>query len=69
MKMKFKKNPEPCIQYNLISGPVMEYDEIQEKYCECLEIQCMGFVDASLLTETMCEDNVDAIDLFIELSK
>ncbi len=69
MKVRFKLNKEPCTQYNVLSGPLVEYDEVKGKYCECLEIEGLGFVDSSLLTETISEENIDAIDLFIELSK
>lgn len=68
MHVKFRLNPEPCIQYEVLQESVMAVDP-KYGYCEHMELKVMGLVPAQLLTPTEHPDNVDAIDLFIELSK
>jgi hypothetical protein len=69
MYLRFKKNQEPCIQYELINGTsVWEYDEYFKKYMECIEIECMGLVPKHLLTRANHPNNLNAIDLEIYLT-
>lgn len=69
MKVKFKKNSEPCLQYEVKDpNPVFEWDEYLGKYCECIEIEMMGLVPKELLTETNCSKNLDATELAICLT-
>ena len=66
MKVKFKLNTTPCVQYDVKSEPpVMHFDEYLNKYCECIELSVLGL---ELLCETDCEDNVDAIEVAVVLS-
>lgn len=71
MKMKFKGNTEPCIVYELKSpNDLVEYDEIQQKYCPCLEVELLGFVDKELLTEAADHpDNIPASEIAVQLSQ
>lgn len=69
MKVKFKKNTEPCLQYDVINPEiVMHYDEFHKKYMPCIEISVLGMVPAELLTETHHPDNVDGINVAVYLS-
>ena len=69
MKVKFKLNTTPCLQYDVKNEtPVMHFDEILDKYCECIELSVLGLVPLELLCETNCEDNVDAIEVAVVLS-
>lgn len=70
MKVKFKKNTEPCIVYNVINAtPVFEYDEYFKEYKECIEIETMGLVPKELLVEAVEHaHNVSATDLTVYLT-
>lgn len=70
MKVKFKGNTEPCIVYEVKNDKeVIEYDEVQGKYCPCIEVEVLGFVSKELLTEaTDHPENIPAIDLAVKLS-
>ena len=71
MKVKFKGNTEPCIVYEVKNTDAgMQYDEIQEKYCPCIEVEILGFVDKELLTEAIDHpDNISVADLAVQLSQ
>lgn len=70
MKVIFKRNAEPCIQYRVLSEkPVMEYDEIFGRYMSCIDIEVLGLVPEILLKEATHPDNIDAIDVLIEIQK
>ena len=70
MKVKFKNNIEPCIQYEVINPfPVIEYDDVLKKYCPMIEVEILGLVPKELLEEvTIHPDNIQAIDLAVYLS-
>lgn len=71
MKVKFKGNTEPCIVYE-VKNPteVMEYDDVQDKHCLCIEVELLGFVDKELLTEAADHpNNIPAIDIAVQLSQ
>lgn len=69
MKVKFKGNIEPCIQYEVKnSTPIIVYDEVFEKNMECIEIEILGLVPLNLLVETNHEDNTNAIDIAVYLT-
>ena len=70
MIVKFKGNTEPCIVYEVKNAePVMEYDEVQGKYCECIEVELLGLVSKDVFVEAIDHpNNVAAIDLAVELS-
>jgi hypothetical protein len=68
MKVRFKGNSEPCVQYRVLNNtPVIEYDEVLGKYCACIEIEALGLVPLEMLCETTCNENVDAIDIVVHL--
>lgn len=69
MKVKFKANKEPCTQYTVVGEAEDEWDDVQKKYCICLNLKELGWVEARLLEETNHPDNIDAIDIIVELSK
>lgn len=71
MKVKFKGNTEPCIVYEVKNAThVVEYDEVQQRYCECIEVELLGLVDKNVFEEAIDHpDNVPAINIAIELSK
>ena len=71
MIVKFKSNKEPCIIYKVINGnPVVEYDEVLKKYCECIEIENLGLVAKEVLEESVYnEDNVSATDVYLNIEK
>lgn len=68
--LKFKSNPEPCIQYKLIDPTeIMEYDDVVfNKYVPHIEISVMGLVPKELMEETSHPDNIDAIDVMVGAS-
>lgn len=68
MLLKFKGNNEPCITYRVINEtPVVEFDEVLGKYCECVEIEMLGLVAKELLVEIEGnEANITATDIYIE---
>jgi hypothetical protein len=70
MKVRFIKNQEPCVVYEVKNpNPTMEYDDQYKKYMECIEIEVMGFVPMELLTEASDHpNNVNAIDLAVYLN-
>lgn len=70
MKVKFKGNTEPCIVYEVKNAePVMEYDEVQEKYCECIEVEILGLVDKDMFEEAIDHpNNIPVIDVAVELA-
>lgn len=69
MKMRFRNNNEPCLQYEVKNAvPIIEYDEQLKKYCECIELAVLGLVPKELLTEANHSDNVDGIDVAIHLT-
>lgn len=70
MKVKFKLNEEPCIEYEVKQANTMEYSEELGKYCRHHELEVLGPVPAELLAEVDGHpDNIPAIDIAIELSK
>jgi hypothetical protein len=69
MLMKFRENQEPCVVYNVLSGPDTDYDEVLQKYCACFELEVLGPVAAELLEEaTDHPENIPAIDVAIYLT-
>ena len=69
MKMRFKNNNEPCLQYEVKNPtPVIEWDEQLNKYCECIELQVLGLVPMELIKEANHPDNVDGIDVAVYLT-
>lgn len=70
MKVKFKGNTEPCIEYNVLQSDVMEYSEKLCKWCPHLELEVLGLVPAELLAPAKDHpDNIPAINIAIELSQ
>lgn len=70
MKVKFKLNQEPCIEYKVLQQDMMEYSEKLGKWCPHHDLEVLGLVPAELLTEIEGHPgNVPAIDVAIELSK
>lgn len=71
MIVKFKGNTEPCIVYKVINDKeVVEYDEIQKKYCPCIEVEVLGLVSKEVFAEAIDHpNNIAAIDIAVELSK
>ena len=69
MKVIFKGNTEPCIQYEVKnSTEVMDYDEVLEKVTPCIEIEVLGLVPKELLKEATHPGNTNAIDVSVYLS-
>lgn len=69
MKVRFKNNTEPCIQYHVKNEvPVIGYDEVLNKYCPCIELEILGLVASELVTEAFHSDNTNATDLAIYLT-
>lgn len=68
--VKFKANTEPCIVYVVENGtPIMEYDEVFNKYMECIELKVLGLVPKVLLTEAKNHpENIPAIDVAVQIS-
>lgn len=68
--VKFKRNTEPCIVYKVLnSTPVFEYDEVLERYEECIEIDSLGLVPKVLLAEAEeHEDNIPSIDMAVYIT-
>lgn len=71
MVVKFKGKGEPCITYKVINpNPVVEFDEVLNKYCECLEIEMLGLVAKELLEEVIGnKDNITATDIYLNIEK
>jgi hypothetical protein len=71
MTVKFKGKKEPCITYRVInSNPVIEFDEVLNKYCECIEIESLGLVAKEVLEETLeNKDNITATDVYLNIEK
>jgi hypothetical protein len=71
MIVKFKGKKEPCITYRVINpNPVIEFDEVLNKYCECIEIEMLGLVAKELLEEVIGDkDNITATDVYLNIEK
>lgn len=70
MKVIFKRNTEPCIQYEVKNGvEVMEYDDVYlDRYAPCIEIEILGLVPKELLAEATHPENINATDVAIYLT-
>jgi len=69
MKVRFKANKEPCIQYTVLGEPTDEWDDVQKKFCICLHLQGLGWVEKRLLEETFHPENTDALEIYIDLNQ
>lgn len=71
MKVKFKGNTEPCIVYEVkTEKPEIQFDDVQQRYCPCIEVEVLGWVPKALFVEAADHpNNVPAIDLAVELSQ
>ncbi len=69
MIVKFKGKKEPCITYKVINEtPVIEFDEVLKKYCECIEIEMLGLVAKEVLEEVKENDrNITATDIYLNV--
>lgn len=67
MKVRFKSNSEPCIQYDLIDfTDVMHFDElVYHKYVPHIRISLIGLVPKELIVPATHRDNVDAVDMML----
>ena len=69
MKVIFKGNQEPCIQYEVKdSTEVMDYYEALNKSTTCIEIEVLGLVPKELLKEATHPGNTNAIDVSVYLA-
>jgi hypothetical protein len=69
MKVIFKGNKEPCIQYEVKnSNEVIEFNEMMDKYAPHIEIETLGLVPKELLTEATHPDNINATDIAVYLT-
>lgn len=62
MDVKFKGG---AITYRVITESVIEYDEIEERYCECHELEVLGFV--SVDNVVISEEPANAIDFYLAI--
>lgn len=68
MKMKFKANAEPYIEYEVKNPtPVMEYSKLLKKETPCIELSVLGLVPQELLEECNSAENIQAIDVLVAL--
>jgi hypothetical protein len=69
VKVKFKRNNEPCIVYETNGVIVTEYDELLKKYCPCYFIDILGWCDATRFEEAKEHpENINSIDVAVFLT-
>lgn len=70
MRVKFKNfdtEDGGFISYKVLNEvPVIEWDDLLQKYCEQIEISILGLVPLEMLEETD-DAETDAVDVYIEL--